>query len=120
MFVTINVYFNPEAKQFINKYYFMTGEDVNNPHCQRFYNDALTVSFTKILTDDAVSSWKNNIQQCVRSNCEKLVKLCAMKLDDPRFLHLLYMIFNPGNKYEICIILFLLHIWVLFYALLNN
>ncbi|XP_069354342.1 ubiquitin carboxyl-terminal hydrolase 9X isoform X2 [Maniola hyperantus] len=76
------------------------GEDVNNAHCQRFYNDALTVSFTKILTDDAVSSWKNNIQQCVRSNCEKLVKLCAMKLDDPRFLHLLYMVFNPGNKFH--------------------
>ncbi|KAF9415212.1 hypothetical protein HW555_007088 [Spodoptera exigua] len=44
------------------------GEDATHPACQRFYNDALTVSFTKILTDDAVSSWKNNIQQCVRSN----------------------------------------------------
>ncbi|XP_045454666.1 probable ubiquitin carboxyl-terminal hydrolase FAF-X [Melitaea cinxia] len=76
------------------------GEDLNNPACQRFYSDALTVSFTKILTDDAVSSWKNNIQQCVRSNCEKLVKLCAMKLDDPRFLHLLYMAFNPNNKFH--------------------
>jgi ubiquitin carboxyl-terminal hydrolase 9/24 len=58
------------------------------------------VSFTKILTDDAVSSWKNNIQQCVRSNCEKLVKLCAIKLDDPRFLHLLSMAFNPNNKFH--------------------
>uniref|UniRef100_A0A2A4J087 ubiquitinyl hydrolase 1 n=1 Tax=Heliothis virescens TaxID=7102 RepID=A0A2A4J087_HELVI len=76
------------------------GEDANHPACQRFYNDALTVSFTKILTDDAVSSWKNNIQQCVRSNCEKLVKLCAMKLDDPRFLHLLSMAFNPNNKFH--------------------
>ncbi|KAI8429984.1 hypothetical protein MSG28_000438 [Choristoneura fumiferana] len=76
------------------------GEDENNIACQRFYNDALTVSFTKILTDDAVSSWKNNIQQCVRSNCEKLVKLCAMKLDDPRFLHLLSMAFNPNNKFH--------------------
>lgn len=76
------------------------GEDNNNPACQRFYNDALTLSFTKILTDDAVSSWKNNIQQCVRSNCEKLVKLCVMKLDDPRFLHLLSMAFNPNNKFH--------------------
>ncbi|XP_063547239.1 probable ubiquitin carboxyl-terminal hydrolase FAF-X isoform X2 [Cydia strobilella] len=76
------------------------GEDENNVACQRFYNDALTVSFTKILTDDAVSSWKNNIQQCVRSNCEKLVKLCAMKLNDPRFLHLLSMAFNPNNKFH--------------------
>ncbi|XP_068629076.1 probable ubiquitin carboxyl-terminal hydrolase FAF isoform X3 [Battus philenor] len=78
----------------------VSGEDLNNPFCQRFYNDALTVSFTKILTDDAVSSWKNNIQQCVRSNCEKLVKLCALKLDDPRFLHLLSMAFNPNNKFH--------------------
>ncbi|XP_060810679.1 probable ubiquitin carboxyl-terminal hydrolase FAF-X isoform X1 [Amyelois transitella] len=76
------------------------GEDVDNQACQRFYNDALTVSFTKILTDDAVSSWKNNIQQCVRSNCEKLVKLCAMKLDDARFLNLLSMAFNPNNKFH--------------------
>ncbi|XP_063829213.1 probable ubiquitin carboxyl-terminal hydrolase FAF-X [Ostrinia nubilalis] len=76
------------------------GEDVNNPLCQRFYNDALTVSFTKILTDDAVSSWKSNIQQCVRSNCEKLVKLCALKLDDPRFLNLLCMAFTPSNKFH--------------------
>lgn len=76
------------------------GEDNNNPACQRFYNDALTLSFTGILTDDAVSSWKNNIQQCVRSNCEKLVKLCVMKLDDPRFLHLLSMAFNPNNKFH--------------------
>ncbi|CAB3237376.1 unnamed protein product [Arctia plantaginis] len=76
------------------------GEDKNNLACQRFYNDALTVSFTKILTDDAVSSWKNNIQQCVRSNCEKLVKLCVMKLDDPRFLNLLSMAFNPNNKFH--------------------
>lgn len=77
---------------------FWLGEDINHLGCHRFYNDALTVSFTKILTDDAVSSWKNNIQQCVRSNCEKLVKLCAMKLDDARFLHLLSMAFNPNNK----------------------
>ncbi|XP_028043113.1 probable ubiquitin carboxyl-terminal hydrolase FAF-X isoform X2 [Bombyx mandarina] len=76
------------------------GEDVHNAACQKFYTDALTVSFTKILTDDAVSSWKNNIQQCVRSNCEKLVKLCALKLDDPRFLHLLTMTLNPSNKFH--------------------
>lgn len=83
---------------FVDKCIIYAGEDATHPACQRFYNDALTVSFTKILTDDAVSSWKNNIQQCVRSNCEKLVKLCAMKLDDPRFLHLLSMTFNPNNK----------------------
>ncbi|VVC97156.1 unnamed protein product [Leptidea sinapis] len=76
------------------------GEDVNNPLCQCFYNDALILSFTKILTDDAVSSWKHNIQQCVRSNCEKLVRLCAIKLDDPRFLNLLSMVLNPNNKFH--------------------
>ncbi|KAL4715221.1 hypothetical protein ACJJTC_007803 [Scirpophaga incertulas] len=50
--------------------------------------------------DDAVSSWKNNIQQCVRSNCEKLVKLCAMKLDDPRCLNLLSVVLNPNTKFH--------------------
>ncbi|KAG7304516.1 hypothetical protein JYU34_011466 [Plutella xylostella] len=77
-----------------------TGQDANNLACQRFYTDALTLSFTKILTDDAVSSWKYNIQQCVRSNCERLVRLCAVKLDDPRFLHLLAMALNPNNKFH--------------------
>ncbi|XP_072935903.1 probable ubiquitin carboxyl-terminal hydrolase FAF isoform X3 [Epargyreus clarus] len=76
------------------------GEDVNHPLCQRFYNEALSVSFTKILTDDAVSSWKGNIQLCVRTNCEKLVQLCALKLDDPRLLNLLYMVLNPNNKFH--------------------
>ncbi|XP_047524349.1 F-box-like/WD repeat-containing protein ebi isoform X2 [Pieris napi] len=76
------------------------GEDVNDPGCQRFYNDALTLSFIKILTDDTVPSWNENIQQCVRSNCEKLVKLCAMKLDDPIFLNLLTMALNPYNKFH--------------------
>ncbi|CAF4746675.1 unnamed protein product [Pieris macdunnoughi] len=76
------------------------GEDVNDPGCQRFYNEAITLSFTKILTDDAVPLWNDNIQQCVRSNCEKLVQLCAMKLDDPIFLNLLTMALNPYNKFH--------------------
>lgn len=29
--------------------------------CQRFFRDGLTISFTKILTDEAVSGWKFEI-----------------------------------------------------------
>ncbi|XP_045490047.1 probable ubiquitin carboxyl-terminal hydrolase FAF-Y isoform X3 [Pieris rapae] len=76
------------------------GEDVNNPGCQRFYNDALPLSFTKILTDDTISTWNINVLQRVILNCEKLVKLCAMKLDDIRFVNLLSMAFNPYNNFH--------------------
>lgn len=77
---------------------FDLGKDVNCQACQRFYRNGLTVSFTKILTDDAVTSWKLSIQQCIRVNCERLVKLCALRMDSPYILNLLAILFNPNNK----------------------
>ncbi len=35
--------------------------DTKCEHCQRFIRDGLMVSFTKILTDEAVNSWKYDI-----------------------------------------------------------
>ena len=37
------------------------GLDTRSEPCQRFFRDGLTTSFTKILTDDAVSGWKFEI-----------------------------------------------------------
>lgn len=37
------------------------GLDVKSEACQRFFRDGLTISFTKILTDEAVSGWKFEI-----------------------------------------------------------
>lgn len=37
------------------------GLDVRCEACQRFFRDGLTISFTKILTDEAVSGWKFEI-----------------------------------------------------------
>ncbi|XP_077293704.1 ubiquitin carboxyl-terminal hydrolase-like faf isoform X2 [Arctopsyche grandis] len=76
------------------------GRDVNCAACQRFYRNGLTVSFTKILTDEAVTSWKLSIQQCIRVNCERLVKLCALRMDSPYILNLLAILFNPNNKFH--------------------
>lgn len=75
------------------------GLDVNEG-CQKFFRDAMVLSFTRILTDDAVNSWKINIQQCIMNNCMKLVELLVLKLDDDRFpfLEMLGMLFNPLNK----------------------
>lgn len=42
-------------------YYFLAGLDVKCEACQRFFRDGLTISFTKILTDEAVSGWKFEI-----------------------------------------------------------
>ena len=40
----------------------LTGQDVNCEPCQRFFREGLTTSFIRILTDDAVSTWKPDIQ----------------------------------------------------------
>lgn len=77
---------------------FLTGTDETCPPCQRFYAEGLTFSFVKLLTDDAVPSWKPNIQQCIRANCERLICLCVLKLDNPELLNLLAILFNPNNK----------------------
>jgi hypothetical protein len=37
-------------------------------------------SFTKIMTDEAVSSWRLDIHKCILKNCEKLVQLICSKL----------------------------------------
>lgn len=41
--------------------FFSEGLDVKCEACQRFFRDGLTISFTKILTDEAVSGWKFEI-----------------------------------------------------------
>lgn len=76
------------------------GLDINSEGCQKFFRDAMILSFTRILTDDAVNSWKINIQQCIMNNCMKLVELLVLKLDDDTFpsLEILGMLFNPLNK----------------------
>lgn len=76
------------------------GLDVNNEGCQKFFRDAMVLSFTRILTDDAVNSWKVNIQQYIMNNCMQLVELLVLKLDDDNFpfLEMLAMLFNPLNK----------------------
>jgi ubiquitin carboxyl-terminal hydrolase 9/24 len=38
------------------------GADKNCQPCQRFYREGLLISFTKIMTDEAVSSWRHDIQ----------------------------------------------------------
>lgn len=42
-------------------FWLPAGLDVKCEACQRFFRDGLTISFTKILTDEAVSGWKFEI-----------------------------------------------------------
>lgn len=76
------------------------GLDINNEGCQKFFRDAMVLSFTRILTDDAVNSWKVNIQQCIMNNCMRLIELLVLKLDDDNFpfIDIFGMLFNPLNK----------------------
>ncbi|XP_030636958.1 probable ubiquitin carboxyl-terminal hydrolase FAF-X [Chanos chanos] len=79
------------------------GLDVKCEACQRFFRDGLTISFTKILTDEAVSGWKFEIHRCIINNTHRLVELCVVKLSQDWFplLELLAMAMNPHCKFHI-------------------
>ncbi|EPY73706.1 putative ubiquitin carboxyl-terminal hydrolase FAF-X isoform 1 [Camelus ferus] len=70
------------------------GLDVKSEACQRFFRDGLTISFTKILTDEA---------RCIINNTHRLVELCVAKLSQDWFplLELLSMALNPHCKFHI-------------------
>lgn len=78
------------------------GLDEKCEPCQRFYREGLTISFTKILTDDAVSSWKPEIHKAIFKNCERLVDLMVVKLRVDWFplFDLMSTLFNPTNKFH--------------------
>ncbi|XP_067668544.1 ubiquitin carboxyl-terminal hydrolase 9X-like [Haliotis asinina] len=78
------------------------GLDVRSEACQRFFREGLTISFTKILTDEAVSGWKYEIHKCILKNAEKLIELCVAKLSQDWFplLDLLAMVFSPQCKFH--------------------
>ncbi|XP_061081564.1 probable ubiquitin carboxyl-terminal hydrolase FAF-X isoform X1 [Conger conger] len=79
------------------------GLDVKCEACQRFFRDGLTISFTKILTDEAVSGWKFEIHRCIINNTHRLVELCVAKLSQDWFplLELLAVAMNPHCKFHI-------------------
>lgn len=79
------------------------GLDINFEACTRFYREGLTISFTKILCDDAVTSWKSEIHKCIFRNCKHLIELCALKILSDEclvILELLALVFNPNNKFH--------------------
>ncbi|XP_064082430.1 probable ubiquitin carboxyl-terminal hydrolase FAF-X isoform X2 [Macrobrachium nipponense] len=78
------------------------GLDTRSEACQRFFREGLTISFTKILTDEAVNSWKFEIHRCILKNCEKLIELVVVKLNQDWFplLDLLAMVLNPNSKFH--------------------
>uniref|UniRef100_A0A0K8W252 ubiquitinyl hydrolase 1 n=1 Tax=Bactrocera latifrons TaxID=174628 RepID=A0A0K8W252_BACLA len=78
------------------------GVDHDCEPCVEFYRNALTTSFSKILTDEAVNSWKYNIHHCILLSCGKLLHLIAIHMprDNPYLLDLLAMVFDPENKFN--------------------
>lgn len=85
-----------------NNFSSILGIDDKCEPCLKFYRDGLTTSFIKILTDEAVSSWKYNIHHCILMSCSKLLHLIAlhMKHDNPHLLSLLAVVFDPENKFH--------------------
>ncbi|XP_032597478.1 probable ubiquitin carboxyl-terminal hydrolase FAF isoform X3 [Drosophila grimshawi] len=78
------------------------GADHDCEPCVEFYRNGLTTSFAKILTDEAVNSWKYNIHHCILVSCGKLLHLIAihMQRDNPYLLDLLAIVFDPDNKFN--------------------
>ncbi|KAH8417659.1 hypothetical protein KR222_003640 [Zaprionus bogoriensis] len=78
------------------------GVDHDCEPCVEFYRNGLTTSFAKILTDEAVNSWKYNIHHCILVSCGKLLNLIAihMQRDNPYLLDLLAIVFDPDNKFN--------------------
>lgn len=69
----------------------------------RFYRESLTVSFMKILTDEAVNVWKSNIHACIFNSCGLFMQLCALHLKrktNPYLLELLAVVLDPENKFN--------------------
>lgn len=78
------------------------GLDTSCDPCQRFIRDGLTTSFIRVLTDDAVNGWKPEIHKCIFKNCERLIELCVLKLQDDvhSLLDLLAIAFNPQSRFH--------------------
>lgn len=78
------------------------GIDHDSESCMRFYRESLYISFMKILTDEAVNSWKYNIHFCILNTCGKLLQLCALHMDrdNPYLLDLLTVVLDPENKFN--------------------
>ncbi|KAL5475916.1 hypothetical protein EMCRGX_G025794 [Ephydatia muelleri] len=78
------------------------GTDIHSEPCQRFFKDGLATSFIRILTDEAVTTWKPDIQRDIYNNCCLLVELCVAKLSQDWFslLERLALALNPLSKWH--------------------
>lgn len=79
------------------------GIDQNCELCVRFYRESLTVSFMKILTDEAVNMWKFHIHFCILNTCGLFMQLIANHLKhgtNPYLLDLLAVVLDPDNKFN--------------------
>lgn len=78
------------------------GLDVKSEPCQRFFRDGLSLSFVRVLDDDAVNAWNPDIQSYILTNTKLLVELCAVKVDQDWFplMELLARALNPNCKWN--------------------
>lgn len=81
------------------------GVDEECESCIRFYRDhdrdGLTVSFMKILTDEAMDI-HYCMHYCIFNSCAKFMQLCALHLkrDNSYLLELLSIVLDPENKFN--------------------
>ncbi|CAF3335952.1 unnamed protein product [Rotaria socialis] len=76
--------------------------DTKSDLCQRFIRDSLVNSFTKILCDEAVQTWKHEIFKYIYQNCMIFLELCVLKIEDDclPLLEILGLVMNPSCRYH--------------------
>ncbi|CAF4271256.1 unnamed protein product, partial [Rotaria sp. Silwood2] len=76
--------------------------DTKSDSCQRFIRDSLVNSFTKILCDEAVQTWKHEIFKYIYQNCMIFIELCVLKIEDDclPLLEILGLLMNPSCRYH--------------------
>lgn len=77
-------------------------QDDENEACQKFYQESMTNSFLKVLTDNAVQQWSPETMDHIFGNTVTLVKLMALKVhsENIAFLKLMAIVFNPSSKFH--------------------
>ncbi|CAF0941972.1 unnamed protein product [Adineta ricciae] len=76
--------------------------DTKSDSCQRFIRDSLVNSFTKVLCDEAVQTWKHEIFKYIYQNCMVFIELCVLKLEDDclPLLEVLGLLMNPSCRFH--------------------
>ena len=94
LYFTIRIYLETNHLVGMKAIYFRTFKNIYYIFMHKFLNnfafrESLSISFTRIMTDDAVSTWALDTHKGIKKNTELLIMLICAKLDVSFFLFFL-------------------------------